>query len=242
MNKRYYVELSRSDLALVSYFPGLEIQNKPDHDWISSILVPSLEQIAKRRNKKIWDVPITFWISTRSTARMKAEIFLFMTPAYPGKLIEDTTSKFLQPLVESKVHAGREYIPEDAYPCIQIFRGHMIRFYQMHDNLIKGFIPQITWKDNEPEIEMVPFYDRDELEETGDMKLLAEARILTCLTGEECRKFQQILKVVAREVDESKERKNDEHLPRGSQWMENPEFFKEVTTRKNDIDIENLWE
>lgn len=129
MEKRYFIELSRKDTGLVSYFPGLEIKDRPKADWIDKILIPSIERIARRRSAKIREIPITFWIGVRGTARRRAEVFLFMTPAYPGATIERVLSQALQPIRDGKVHAGREPIPEEAFPCIQVFRGKFIRFY-----------------------------------------------------------------------------------------------------------------
>ena len=88
MGKRYFIELSLKDRALVSYFPGFEIRDNPDADWVEDVLVPLLEPVVRRRSKKIQETPITFWFGARKTARHPSEIFLFMTPAYPGTLIE----------------------------------------------------------------------------------------------------------------------------------------------------------
>ena len=145
MRKRYFIELSRKDVGLVSYFPGLEIKDDPNADWIEKVLVPAVEPIAKRKSKKIREEPITFWISIRRTARRRAEIFLFVTPAYPGAIIEQALSQALQPLKDGKVHAGREAIPEDAVPCLQIFRGKLMRFYSVKDGYELFNIPTIRW-------------------------------------------------------------------------------------------------
>jgi hypothetical protein len=73
MGKRYFIELSRKDVGLVSYFPGTEIKGNHEADWIDEVLVPAIEPIAKRKAAKIREMPITFWIGVRGTARRRAE-------------------------------------------------------------------------------------------------------------------------------------------------------------------------
>jgi len=189
MGKRYFIELSRKDVGLVSYFPGLEIKDDPDADWIGGVLVPALGPIAKRKGAKIQETPITFWVGVRGTARRQAEIFLFVTPAYPGATIERALSRALESIKDGKVHAAREPIPEEAFPCIQIFRGKFIRFYGAFDSHAWSSLLAIGWEDNAPELHLTPMCGLDELlEEAGELPV--EARILSVSTGEECRKFQ----------------------------------------------------
>ena len=91
MAKRYYIDLSRKELATVSYFPGLELKKDREAEWIEDVLIPALLPVTRRKNKKISEVPITFWICTRHTARsFSEEIFLFQTPAFSGVMIENT--------------------------------------------------------------------------------------------------------------------------------------------------------
>ncbi|MFC1916969.1 hypothetical protein ACFLX1_02445, partial [Chloroflexota bacterium] len=225
MKKRYYIELSRKDTGLVSYFPGLELRDDMNYDWIDDVLVPAIKPIAKRTSKKIQEMPITFWTCVRGTARRRAEIFLFVTPAYPGKLIEDALVKALTPFSQGKIHAAREPIPDYAFPCIQVFRGKLIRFYQTHKALERGLLPRIKWKDNFPEIEIVPDYGITDLyEELGLMPV--EARIYDISNGESMRKFQQALTPVALEIKE-----RDVVLPKGSRWMEDPDHAKKLMNR-----------
>jgi len=199
MGKRYFIELSRKDVGLVSYFPGLEIQDDPDADWIDNVLVPAVEPIAKRKNAKIREIPITFWVAVRRTARRRAEIFLFMTPAYPGVAIERILSQALEPIKDGKVHAGREPIPEEAFPCIQIFRGAFIKFYGSFDGNVWFSLPTVRWEDRAPELQFTPAWGLDALCEIAG-QLPVEARILSVSNGKECRKFQQALVPVAREI------------------------------------------
>lgn len=205
MGKRYFIELSRKDTGLVSYFPGLEMKDDPNASWINEVLVPAIEPIRKRKSKKIREVPITFWISVQQTARRRAEVFLFMTPAFPGAMIETTLSKALQAVRDGKVHAGIEPIPEEAFPCLQMFRGKLIRFYSTIDGYEGFYLATIRWEDNAPILGLLPIPGDSELLEVDEPieqteKLLAEARILSVSNGEECRKFQQALIPVARET------------------------------------------
>ena len=201
MDKHYYIQLSWNDIGTVSYFPGLELKDDMNYDWIDDVLVPAVKPIAERKSKKIQETPITFWTCIRNTARRRAEIFLFVTPAYPGKLIEDALSKALEPFIYGKVHAGIERLPEYVYPCLQVFRGELIRFY-LKDDAGNLYLPTITLKDDEPELDVIPAqHIIEEQEELGLTPV--EVRILTISNGNECRKFQQSLKVIALEGKQS---------------------------------------
>jgi hypothetical protein len=209
MSKRYYIELSKKDRALVSYFSGFEIKDRPEVDWIQTVLVPALEPVARRKNKKIRETPITFWFVIRKTARRASEIFLFMTPACPGTLIEQAVAKALELFVDGKVHAGQEPLPEGAFPALQILRGKIIRFYGTVAGHEGFSIGTVWWEDNKPIGYSLSASEDDELFqvplplEKMDM-FLAEARIVSKLAnedGNECRKFQQALIPVARGVD-----------------------------------------
>jgi hypothetical protein len=206
MGKRYFIELSRKDVGLVSYFPGLETKDDPDADWIDEVLVPAVEPITKRKSAKIRETPVTFWVTVRRTARRRAEILLFMTPAYPGVIIERALNQALEPIKDGKVHAGREPIPEEAVPCLQIFRGRLIRSYGALDGYEGFYLPTIEWKDNAPALALLPIPENDELITVGVPieevdRLLAEARILSVSNGESCRKFQQALIPVAMQAE-----------------------------------------
>lgn len=199
MEKRYFIELSRKDVGLVSYFPGLETKDDPDADWIDEVLVPAVEPIAKRKSAKIRETPITFWVTVRRTARHPAEIFLFMTPAYAGATIERALSQALECIKDGNVHAARERIPEEAVPCLQIFRGRLIRFYGAFDSHAWFSFPTVYWEDKAPELKVTPMHGLDELfEEVGQLPV--EARILSVSNGEQCRKFQQALIPIVRET------------------------------------------
>lgn len=203
MDKYYYIELSRNDTGIVSYFPGLELKDDMNHDWIGDVLVPAVQPIAKRKSKKIQEMPITFWACVRNTARRRAEIFLFVTPAYPGKLIEDALGKALESFIDGKVHAGIERLPEYAYPCLQIFRGELIRFYLRDKTNPMAYWPIINLENDEPELVILPDHDYDGtielLEELGQMPV--EAKVLDISNGESMRKFQQALIPMALEID-----------------------------------------
>jgi hypothetical protein len=206
MGKRYFIELSRKDVGLVSYFPGIEVKDDPKAGWIEKVLLPAIGPIANRKTARIREIPITFWIDVRKTARRGAEIFLFMTPAYPGAIIERALNRALEPIRGGKVHAGREPIPKEAIPCLQIFRGRLIRFYSAVDGYEGFHLATVWWKDDFPRLVLLSIPENYELikvdapiEEVE--RLLAEARILSVSNGEECRKFQQALIPIARQVD-----------------------------------------
>ena len=204
MGKRYFIELSRKDAGLVSYFPGVETKNDPEADWIDEVLVPTIEPMAKRKTAKIREIPITFWVTVRGTARHRAEIFLFVTPAYPGAIIERILNQALEPIKDGKVHAGREPIPEEAVPCLQIFRGRLIRFYGVLDGYEGFCLPTIEWQDNAPELIRLPIPENGKLvtidTSIEQTKLFVEARIIEVSDGESCLKFQQALIPIAREM------------------------------------------
>lgn len=208
MGKRYYVELSRIDHALVSYFPGFRAKDNKWNEWIEDMIIPAVKPLAKRKSAKIRETPITFWISVRKTARRRAEIFIFMTPAYPGVVIEKAMLESFKHIKGGNVHAGREPIPEDAVPCVQVFRGKVIRFYNPQDVTFKWFdMPMILWQQNKaPELSYYPilandeFYPNDVPIEEAEIPLV-EGRILDFSNGESCRKFQQALIPAARETD-----------------------------------------
>ena len=201
MGKRYFIELSRKDIGLVSYFPGLEIKDDPDDHWIDGVLAPAIAPLAKRRSVKIWNMPITFWCCVRGTARRRAEIFVFVTPAFPGAIIERALSKALEPLKGGIVNAGREPIPEYAFPCLQIFRGRIIRFYIRLEGHEGFYVPTIRWSGNEPWFNALGFPEDDELLRVDGpieqmSRLFAEARLSSVSDGEYCRKFQQALNCI----------------------------------------------
>jgi hypothetical protein len=206
MSKRYYIELSMKDRALVSYFPGLEIKDD-ELDGFDHVLVDAIWPLKKRKSAKIRETPITFWVSVRGTARRWAEVFIFMTPAYPGAVIEKAMVEALQPIKDVNAHAGREPIPEDAVPYLQVFRGKIFYFYGTMDGYEGFYKPEVWWNRNNdaPELKLID-WNEDELItvddpiEQIDHMIPVEARILPLYVsnGKECRKFQQALIPVAR--------------------------------------------
>jgi hypothetical protein len=205
MPKRYYIELSRKDVALVSYFPPVRSKDNKWGEWIEEVLIPAVKPIADRKSAKIRETPITFWISIQKTSRRSKEIFLFMTPANPRKVIEKAFAEALQPIKGGNVHTSREPIPENAVPCLQIFRGKLIRFYMCPSISNLYFRPMVFWRHITREIELWSLsYDDDIINipvEESDIPLV-EARILDkcILSGKDCRKIQQAQILMAREV------------------------------------------
>jgi hypothetical protein len=202
MTKRYYTWLSRRDRGVVSYFPGLEFKDDPDTEWIEGVLIPAIEPIALRKSKVIREMPITFWVSVRETARYRAEIFLFVTPPFPGSTIELALSRALESIKNGKVNAGREPIPQDALPCCQIFRGKIIKFYFTFEGW-PGFVsPAVTWSDNEPQVGFLPIPQSDTLVEDMEARQLpVRADIQDISDGNFYRKYQQALSTIAHEEE-----------------------------------------
>ncbi len=210
MGDRYYINLSRQDAGLGSYFPTLELKDNPDADWLETFLIPAIEPIAKRKAKFIHDMPITFWVTVRETARYPAEAFLFTTPPYPGVKIERVLRQVWQTLQGGNIHQGREYFsdilnPSKAiFPYCQIFRGKFIRFYTELENYTDYYVPTVRWTGRAPEL---IFYDIPEeaaiidLEDESTPWLWVRAKIVTYLNGEYFRKFQQALSTIARKED-----------------------------------------
>ena len=202
--KRYFIELSRKDTGLVSYFPGTEIKDDPDADWIEDVLVPAVAPIARRRVARIRETPITFWATVRGTARRRAEVFLFVTPPYPGAMIEHVLAQALAPISDGKVHAAREQIPEEAVPCLQMFRGQLLRLYYSFDGQEGLYLPMIEWRDGAPSLLTLTIPKSSELLTAGTPlddtdRIMVEARILAVSNGEACRRFQQALGNAGRE-------------------------------------------
>ena len=166
--------------------------------------MPAVAPIAKRKASKIRETPITFWVTVRRTARRPAEVFLFLTPAYPGAVVEDAVAKALAPVNDGKVHAAREPIPEEAVPCLQVFRGKLFRLYYSYDGHEGLYLPIIEWRDNAPSLLSLPIPQNSELIgvegviEEAD-RVMIEARILDVSNGDSCRRLQQALVAIARE-------------------------------------------
>jgi hypothetical protein len=199
MPKRYYIDLSRNELATVSYFPGLELKKTRESEWVEDVLIPALLPVVRRKNKKISEVPITFWIYTRHTARsFPEEIFLFQTPAFPRVMIENTVKEALQPLKQGMIFAGKEGIVDGAVAACQIFRNKLIRFYFGKEEFEVHYAAGLKWNGNGPEF--TPSYvihSEIFLENRDSEFLFMRANINNnIITGESDRKFQQALNCI----------------------------------------------
>lgn len=203
MAKRYLVDLSRKDIGLCSYFPGLELRSAPQADWMEAVLVPAILPLLKRKAKAIYEMPITFWVNVRQSARpYRAEIFLFMAPAYPGSQVERALSRSLQSITGGNVFAGREPIPEDALPCCQLFRGRLLRFYFMVEDVEDVYLATIQWRNGAPALVLsdIPKASTEIVDDESE-KLLVRANIDMVLDGKYYRTFQQALSTIARTED-----------------------------------------
>ena len=195
MSKRYYIDLSRKELAIVSYFPGLELKKDREAELVEDVLIPALLPVVRRKNKKISEVPITFWVNTRQTARpFSEEIFLFQTPAFPGDIIENTVKEALQPLRQGMVFAGKEGIVDGAVAACQIFRNKLIRFYFGKEEFEPHYLPDFAWKGNGPTFTPAYVTHSEIYLENRDSEILfMRANISNVMNGEYYRKFQQAL-------------------------------------------------
>ena len=198
MSKRYYIDLSRKELAIVSYFPGLELKKNREAEWVEDILIPAILPVVRRKNKKISEVPITFWVNTRQTARpFSEEIFLFQTPAFPGVIIENAVKEALQPLRQGMVFAGKEGIVDGAVAACQIFRNKLIRFYFGKEEFEVDYAAGLKWNGNGPEF-MPSYVTHSEifLENRDSEVLLMRANIDTVINDDYYRRFQQALNCI----------------------------------------------
>jgi hypothetical protein len=198
MPKRYYVYMSRKELATVSYFPGLELKKEPECEWVEDVLIPVLMPVVRRKNKKISEVPITFWADTRPTARpYREEIFLFQTPAFPGVMIENTVKEALQTLEKGMVFAGKEGIADEAVPVCQVFRNKLIIFYFGKEEFEPHYRASFEWKRNGPIFTPALVTHSEICLENRDSEILyLRSNISTVMNGEHYRKFQQALNCI----------------------------------------------
>lgn len=194
MAKQCYVTLSRRDTAMASYFPGFELKNSPEADWVDTVLVPALLRVVKK-SKKINLIPVTFWGEIRGTARHAAEIFLFTTPANALTLVEKALTAIPECVKNNEGHirCGQEYLPENAVPICQAFRNKVIRFYVKLDE-DTYYLPVIRWEDRAPVIALAPLKQSATLIKNEDAELLPmRVDISDAEDGNLCRKFQQAL-------------------------------------------------
>ena len=166
---------------------------------MEDVLIPVLMPVVRRKNKKISEVPITFWADTRSIARpYLEEIFLFQTPAFPGVVIENTIKNALPTLGKSMVFAGNEGIAYSAVPVCQIFRNKFIRFYLGKEEFEPHYRGSFEWKGKSPAF--TPGYVTHSeiyLENRDSEILFMRANINNnVITGESDRKFQQALNCI----------------------------------------------
>jgi hypothetical protein len=199
MGKRYYIDLCRKEIARVSYFPAVELKAQPKDELIETMLVPLLLPVARRKNKRVLEIPITFWASIRQTARpFREEVFLFMTPSDLNVIAKRTIEEALQTVQDVKVFAGLEPIPEDAFPVCQIFRGKLIKFYYKVADVEECYLPAFKWMRGSPEFALSAIDKSATILENLDSEILfMRANVSTVMSGEYYRKFQQALNHIA---------------------------------------------
>jgi hypothetical protein len=201
MAKRYFIELSRRDMALVSYFPGTEGKDDQSSNWAVDVLIPAALALAKRKAAAIREMPITFWLVVRRTARRKAEVFLFVTPSRMLVRVKEAVETVLRPIQDGKVNAGVEPIPVEAIPFCQVFRGKVLMLYTVEEEDGGRWLPLVEWRNGSPRMATgrIPDDDVNEVSDDGRM-MLVEARLDDVSSGEDLRKFQQALVPIARET------------------------------------------
>jgi hypothetical protein len=195
MSRRYYIDVSRKEVAVVSYFPAWEIRNNSKSEWVNKVMVPALLSVVRRKNKKISDIPITFWVGIRETARFpNGEIFLFQTPAYPGSTIVKAIGEALSGIKDGKVFAGIEWIPGETFPICQIFRNKLIRFYYGVKDVDEYYLPAFKWSGD------MPYFSLSEIKKSKVVLKNRNSEILYIRSnnsdndrGEQLRLFQQAM-------------------------------------------------
>lgn len=200
MANQYSITLSRKGMALASYCPGLEIKGQPKSDWIEKALLPALRPAANAVDKRLANIPVTFWVSVRETARpFGREIFLFTTPYGLNIPLRRTVGQALETMEAAKVFAGGELIPDDAVPCCQIFRRKLIRFYSRTDDAEDCYLPVIRWN-RWPPMPTVNIRELDRkatfLRDQEGEELLIRGVVDEVINGDFYRQFQQALTTI----------------------------------------------
>lgn len=200
MAKRYFLYLSRSDTASVSYFLAEELSATPAADWIEDIFIHAVSALAKRRGQKIRNTPLTFWVSVRETARLaQGEVFVFSTPWRPGKAIDEELRSALATIPNGNILQGTEPIPDEAIPCCQIFRGKTIRFFGDFETHSGFQVPTVRRENNAPAISFRSFDSSEAIvhDETDMAQIYVRAEISSVADGDYYRLWQGALKSFA---------------------------------------------
>ncbi|MDP2718597.1 MAG: hypothetical protein Q8P44_02005 [Dehalococcoidia bacterium] len=200
MANQYSLTLSRKDMALASYCPGLEIKNRPTSNWIEKALLPAIRPAVNTVEKRLSNIPVTFWISIRETARpFGQEIFLFTTPYRLNVPLRKTIARALEVIEDANVFASGEPIPDDAMPCCQIFRRKLIRFYFRTDNIEDCYVPVIGWN-RWPSMPTINIREIDQratfLQNQDGEDLLIRGVVDEVMNGDFYRQFQQALSTI----------------------------------------------
>ena len=196
MRKRNVVQLSHKDVGWVNYFPGIEVKMDSRADWLDLVLLPIGRTLANHTSATIQRTPITFWCTVRATARRHAEIFLFVTPAYPLTRVKQVLISLLHPLRDGKVDAGQETIPDEAVPCYQIFQGQILRLYARGEDDEACYYPRIFWRDGFPRLSREPIDLPEHGKNDQDRESFVEAVFMDWVRGDSLRKYQQALSTI----------------------------------------------
>jgi hypothetical protein len=144
--KAWFLLLNGHELADMSYWPAEDLSTSED-DWVETRLLPAVRPLLKLRQKTLREMPITFWVCTRDTARLdRDEIFVAVTPFEMRQKLRDWVAAALLtiPDPDARVFAGVEPVPDGWMPVCQVFRGKLLRFYadESEHGLVK---PEIRW-------------------------------------------------------------------------------------------------
>lgn len=194
MANQYSITLSRKDMALASYFPGLEIKDRPGVDWVETVLLPALLPAARQTNQKLANVPVTFWIYVGRTGRGSGnEILLSITPWRLNVAIRKAIGKSLEKIEHGNIFVGRDTVHPKAMPCCQLFRGKLIRFYVKVGKSGECLVMGIRWRNGQPSVGISTVDSRATFLESQDSEqlLVGVTTVDKDLNGGQCRKLQQ---------------------------------------------------
>ncbi len=122
--------MNRNEQAFVSYFPAEAVDYDEFNGWLEYRLLPAIRTLASRTSKAITEVPITFWVGIRETARTPSgEVFVFTTPWENTKPVNEALTKAMGEIPQAKLLEGVETVPDDFFPYAQVFRNTVFRLY-----------------------------------------------------------------------------------------------------------------
>ena len=192
--ERFFLYLARGGLASVSYGPATELAHMQDESWIDTQLLPAVRILAKRRAKAIREVPIAFWLGVRSTARTpNGELFVFTTPFKAPRQLREAVTTALSALPQMRVAEGVEPICDGLIPCLQVYRGKILRFYERYEGHL--YEPAVQWSEEaKAPVMCMHRLDPQLVVNQGDTpELWVRADCQEHMTFEQCQGWQMLL-------------------------------------------------